>query len=228
MPLDEIAEGLFATTSPVSFMGVPMSARTTVARLAGGGLFVCSPGALDDGLRRQLDALGQVRVLVAPNQFHHLFLGDWRAAYPEASVHIPPSLVRKRPDLSDAQLLGEAAPFEFGGEVDVCRMRGFPTIDETWFYHRASRTLIDTDLMHNMHDDPSWFARTTWRMMGAWKRFGPSRLERLLVRDRAGLRESVESALAWDFERIVVAHGDVLEAPDANDRVRAAWGWLLT
>jgi glyoxylase-like metal-dependent hydrolase (beta-lactamase superfamily II) len=49
------------------------------------------------------------------------------------------------------------------------------------------------------------------RLNGMWRRFGPSRLIRLFVRDRAALEQSVRRMLEWDFDRVVVAHGDVLE-----------------
>jgi hypothetical protein len=56
--------------------------------------------------------------------------------------------------------------------------------------------------------------------------FGPTYLERLLVRDRAAARRSLERILAWDFERVVVAHGAVLES-GGREALRAAYTWLL-
>jgi hypothetical protein len=226
MPLTTVAPGLFSTFSRVSFLGVPMTARTTIASLSGGGLFVCSPGAIDDDLRREIDALGEVHAIVAPNAFHHLFVSAWRDAWPDASVYVPPSLVKKRPDLADVPVHGDEAPALYADEVAQIPIRGLALLDETWFFHRPTKTLIDTDVMHNVHEDPSWIARSGWKMMGAWKRFGPSRLERLLIRDRAALRESVHAALDWPFERVIVAHGDVFEPADVRDRVAATWRWL--
>ncbi|MGH7337976.1 MAG: DUF4336 domain-containing protein, partial [Myxococcota bacterium] len=55
-----------------------------------------------------------------------------------------------------------------------------------------------------------------------WQRFGPSRLTRLLVSDRAAFRRSLEHILRWDFERIVPGHGDVLEQ-GGRAALRAAW-----
>ena len=227
MPLHEITPGLYETQSPVRFLGVPMSARTTVARLSGGGLFVCSPGALDDELRRSLDELGEVRALAAPNRFHHMFLNAWREAYSDASVHVPGSLPKKRRDLADAELHGDEAPAVYADDLDQLCMRGLPVLDETWFFHRPTKTLIDTDLMHNVRSDPSLVARIGWKAMGGWDRFGPSLLERWLTRDRPALRASLETALEWDFERVLVAHGEVYEVPQIKKRVRESWSWLL-
>ena len=224
--LSVIAPGLWSTETPVRFLGMPMRANTTIATMEA-GLFVCSPGALDDDLRRAIDALGEVKVIAAPNRFHHLFINDWREAYPDASVHVPESLVAKRADLADCHFLGEEAHADYAGVLAQQRMHGLPTLDETWFFHRPSKTLINNDLMHNMHEDQSAFARFGWWSMGSWKRFGPSRMERWLTRDKAALKGSLEAALEWNFDRALVAHGDVFEPADARADVRAVWDWVL-
>ncbi|MFK8004055.1 MAG: hypothetical protein AB8H86_31105 [Polyangiales bacterium] len=225
--LDSIAPGVWSTSTPVRFVGIPMHANTTIATLED-GLFVCSPGAMSDELKRAIDAIGEVRVIAAPNRFHHLFVSEWREAFPDASVHVPQSLVSKRADLADCHFLGEEAHSDYADVIAQQRMHGLPLIDETWFFHRPSKTLINNDLMHNVHEESSALARSAWWMMGAWKNFGPSRMERWLARDKPALRDSVEAALAWKFERALVAHGDVFEpAGDPRSEVRDVWHWLL-
>lgn len=227
--LTSIAPGLWSTSTPVRFVGMPMRANTTIATMGAtsDGLFVCSPGALSDELRWAIDEIGEVRVIVAPNRFHHLFVGPWREAYPDASVHVPESLLKKRGDLADCHLLGEDAHSDYTDAIAQQRMHGLPMIDETWFFHRPSKTLINHDLMHNMHEERSAFARFGWWGMGAWKRFGPSRMERWLTRDRPALTSSIGAALDWNFERVLVAHGDVFEPADPRAEVRGVWDWLL-
>ena len=50
-------------------------------------------------------------------------------------------------------------------------------------------------------------------------------LERLLIRDRAAAREQVDRMLAWRPERIVLAHGDIIEA-GGEEVLRRAYAWL--
>ena len=225
--MEEIADGLWGTHTRLSFYGVPMRARTTVAQLSDGGLFVCSPGAIDDALAESVSKLGEVRALAAPNRFHHLYVTEWQERFPAAQVFVPASLPRKRPDLAGHETHGEAAPALYATDIEQLPMSGISAIDETWFFHRPSKTLINNDLMHNMHADSSWIARMMWRSMGAWQRFGPSRLESWLLSDREALKAAVLQALDWPFERVTVAHGEVLEASDARTRVRESWAWLL-
>ena len=52
-----------------------------------------------------------------------------------------------------------------------------------------------------------------------------SRLWRLLVKDRAAAAQSVSTVLGWDFERVVVAHGDVIH-DGARQRASDALSWM--
>jgi len=57
-----------------AFLGFHYPTRMAVIRLTDGGLFVWSPTALSDDLRVSVNAIGEVRYLVAPNSLHHVFL----------------------------------------------------------------------------------------------------------------------------------------------------------
>jgi hypothetical protein len=48
----------------------------------------------------------------------------------------------------------------------------------------------------------------------------------LLIRDRRAARQSLVRILGWDFDRIVVAHGDVLER-GGREALRQGYSWLL-
>ena len=66
--------------------------RVAVIRFSNGSLFVWSPVALSGSLRASIDALGPVRCLVSPNALHHLFLAEWKYAYPAARLYASPRL----------------------------------------------------------------------------------------------------------------------------------------
>jgi glyoxylase-like metal-dependent hydrolase (beta-lactamase superfamily II) len=48
------------------------------------------------------------------------------------------------------------------------------------------------------------------RLIRSYGHFGPSTLDPWLIRDRAAARASLERILAWDFDRIVMSHGEVV------------------
>ena len=79
----------------------------TVIRLADGSLFVHSPIELTDTLRGEIDALGPVRHVVAPNSFHHLYVAPYRDAYPAARLYAAPGLVARRPKIPFDETLGD-------------------------------------------------------------------------------------------------------------------------
>jgi hypothetical protein len=224
--LRQLDEDLWIAERPQRFYGLEVGARMTAIRLADRSLLLHSPLALDAALRRELDALGPVRFAVAPNRFHHLYAGDVARAYPDSRLWVAPGVERKRPDLAIAGLLGDEAPAGWEGQVDQLLFRGRPFENEVVFRHRASRTLLLCDLAFHFGARAAPLTRLLMRALGSYGRFGPSRLDRFLIRDRPAARQSLERILAWDFDRVVVAHGDVLET-GGREALRAGYGWLL-
>jgi hypothetical protein len=198
----------------------------TVIRLADGSLLLHSPVSLDPELRAALDARGSVRFAVAPNRVHHLYAGEVARAYPQARLWVGPGLEEKRPDLEINGVLDDEAPPEWRGQVEQTFFRGRPYENEVVFLHRASRTLILCDLAFNFGSQLPPATRLVARLLGSYRRFGPSRLDPLLIRDRGEARRSLERILAWDFDRVVLAHGDVFES-GGRAALRDGYAWLL-
>jgi hypothetical protein len=182
--------------------------------------------ALDPELRRQLDALGRVRFAVAPNRLHHLYAGGVAQAYPGTRLWVAPGLERKRPDLMFEGVLTDEAPEEWRGEVEQTFFRGRPYENEVVFFHRASRTLVLCDLAFNFGPGAAAPTRLLMKLIRSYGRLGPSTLDPLLIRDRRAARESLERILAWDFDRVIVSHGDVLES-GGHEILRRGYSWLL-
>jgi Domain of unknown function (DUF4336) len=224
--LSELSTNIWVTERPQRFYGLEVGTRMTVIRLADGSLLLHSPVELDAELRRELEAVGRVRFAVAPNRVHHLYAGEVAKAYPGARLWVGPGLERKRPDLVFAGVLGDEAPAEWKEEVDQTFFRGRPYENEVVFFHRASRTLIMCDLAFNFGPRTAAPTRLLMKLLRSYGRFGPSTLDPLLIRDRRAARRSLERILAWDFDRVVVAHGDVLES-GGHEALRRGYSWLL-
>jgi hypothetical protein len=226
-PLRPIAPDLWVAERPQAFYGLPVGTRMTVIRLSGGRLLLHSPVSLDPGLRAELDAIGSVRYAVAPNRVHHLYAGEVAKLYPGARLWIGPGLERKRPDLEFVAVLDDEAPEEWRGEVDQTFFRGRPFENEITFFHRASRTLMLCDVAFNFGPSTPAVTKLLMKLMRSYGRFGPSTLDSWLIRDRALARRSLERILAWDFDRVVVAHGDILET-GGREALREGYSWLLS
>ncbi len=202
--------------------------RMAVIRLSGGALFLWSPVALSDELRAAVDALGEVRYLIAPNSMHHLFLGDWRRAYPGARLFAPPGLRRRRRDIAfDGDLQDAPAP-EWSQDIDQVMVRGNLITTEVVFFHRKSRTVLFTDLIQ--HFSPTWF--TGWRavvarldLMAASEPQTPRKFRNAFVGRRAA-RAAIARILAWPAEKVLMAHAAPIEA-DGQAFIERTFRWLL-
>jgi hypothetical protein len=221
----EIAPELRVIEHPLRALGIAFGTRTTIVSLRGGGLWIHSPGPFDREQAAAIDALGPVRFLAAPNRMHHLFAGEAAQRWPAARLCLAPGLASKRPDLPPADVLGDVPPPGWPDEIELAHVRGAPQLDEVVFLHRPSRSLLLTDLCFNF-GPPRGLWEALLQRANRMRGFGPSRLMRhALIRDRAAFRESVARISAWDFERIVLAHGDLL-LRDAARSWREAWAWL--
>jgi hypothetical protein len=153
-----------------------------------------------------------VRCLVAPNSFHYVGLASWAAAFPEARILLAPGLHARRPELPAGDEIAEGGELPFASVLAHTVLGPRRGISEVAFLHRPSRTLLLTDACFHIREAARARDRLALRALGAWRRFGPSRTARtLLLLDRAEVAAFVERMCRWDFARIVVAHGEVLE-----------------
>ncbi len=210
MMLDEIEREIWvANGASVPFFGFPYPTRMTVVRLADGNLWVCSPIALSPPLADAINALGHVRHLVSPNKIHHLFLGQWAQAWPDAKLYASPGLARRRRDLTFARELGDAPDPAWAADIDQVIFHGSFVMQEVVFFHRASRSVIVTDLVQKF--DPATlhgWRGALMRLDGLVGRDGSTPRElRLSFWNRRAARAALRKALAWNLQRLIIAHG---------------------
>jgi hypothetical protein len=222
----ELAENLWVAEQPLRFGVIELGARMTVMRLADSSIVLHSPISLTDSLKRELDSIGTVRDVIAPNRFHHLFVGDYSAAYPESALYVAPGLPEKRADLTITGVLPADGPAHWDGELKCVFFEGLPLANEVVVLHEKTRTLLLCDLAFNIGPDAPWLTRMNFRLLGRYNEFGPTVFERLLVRNREAARKSLEQILDLDFDRVVVSHGDVL-ASGGPSAMRHGFDWLL-
>ncbi len=222
--LTALARDLWVATRPLPLIVGDIGTRMTVIRLVDGGLFLHSPVKLDGATKAALDALGPVRAVVAPSLVHHFYVGDYGAAYPQATLYAAPGLEKKRADVRFGAVLDDEPPPPWAGQIDQHVFRGTPMMNEVVFFHAPTRTLLLTDLAFNVVRPMTGRARFFLRLVNA-RGFGPHRIIRFGVRDRVAARASLERILQWDFDRITVTHGDVLES-GGHEALRTAFAWL--
>lgn len=224
MPLTPIAEGAWAHERDIRMPVGRLPCRSTILRLTDDRLAVVAPLGMDDATVRAIEALGEVGFLVAPNGYHWLFLKRAAARFPKARVLGAPGLAKKLGDLPFEPLPVSGAVEGMPG-LRLQRVQGAPAMEEHVLLHEPSGSLVVTDLVFNVRTCPSFGIRCVLWLNGTWGKTAQSRLWRFLVKDRPAAAQSALDILAWDFERVVVAHGDVVEE-DAHARTRAALTWM--
>lgn len=209
----------------------PYTHRAVVIRLNDNSLFILSPIQLTAAIRADIDALGVVKYLVSPNHLHHLHLRDWSQAYPDARLYASPRLIPKRKDLTFYKTLSTDTPEpEWCSQIDQCIFgSGNGWIDEIVFFHRASRTVVFTDLV--MDFDPTTFSSIS-RVTTQWNQMyqhTPRGVQLGHIFDRASLRNSLKTVRAWEPEHAIVAHSPWLcvdGKKQVADFLDAAFDWL--
>lgn len=208
-PPREIAPGIWGIDRQVRFAGAVLPARSTVIDLGQGRLLLVSPPA---DACPELDRLGSLDAIVAPNSFHYLYADSYLRRHPAAQLFVAPGLPQRVPSLPRAVELGAGRQVPWESHLSHVVLGPHRGLSEVLFFHPRSRTLILTDVASNLLELRRAYDRLWARASGMPAGFGPSRNARqLLLREREGAREALRAAARWPFERIVVAHGAVVE-----------------
>jgi hypothetical protein len=199
-----------------------------IIRLTSGGLFVWSPVALTVELTHDVQSLGPVEAIVAPNSLHHLYVQEWKDTFPNAKVFAAPGVRGKRRDIAIDHELADQPPPEWTCQIDQAVFRGNLITTEIVFFHRASGTVLVTDLLQQFA--PDWLSG--WRSAIAWldgliaatpqtpKKF------RLAQTDRKAGQAALEIIMAWPAQNLIVAHGEPIRA-EAKRAIERAFSWIV-
>ena len=234
-PLDtlkRVADDIWVVDGPLirfglPFLKMPFPTRMTIIRI-GGDLFIHSPTQLVPGLQREIEGLGQVRWLVAPNRIHYWWVSQWHASYPDAAVYLAPRVREQAGSRIDfpSLPLNRSAGYPWDEQIATLPVAG-RYMTEVVFFHRPTRTLVLTDLIENF--EPAKLTRLQSVLVwcgGILDPHGSMPRDMRLTYPRSVLRDAVETMIAWNPQRIILAHGRWYR--DAGvDELRRAFDWLL-
>lgn len=215
---------------PVSFYGCRFNSRMSVVRIGDSSIMLHSPSEIDNETKKFIGNLGEVTSIVAPGNYHYLHVDSAQKAFPDAETWICPGIERKKHDLRFNWFLADSAPSAWDEQMEQVLIRGTRFMREVAFYHRASRTLILVDLIENFDDNtPGTNLMLKFWMkyvFGMWGRPMPGPEYRLGWGNTDAVRECMERILEWDFERVIMAHGELIEQ-NAREIVKRAWQGVL-
>jgi hypothetical protein len=232
--LKNLDRNLWVAEQPLKFWGVEVGTRMTLIRLTNGELVAISPIDCDRQTIKQINELGNITVIIAPNLYHHLFVAEFKAIYPDAQIWAAPGLELKRPDLPIAKTLTDGS-IGISDEIEHLFFEGFnffdlpkiSSLNEVIFFHRPSQTLILTDIAYHFDRSFPWITQLSFRILGGYEKLQPSLLEKLATRERDRVKNSIERVLAWDFQRVIMAHGSIVDR-DAKSKLKAGYEAFLS
>jgi hypothetical protein len=215
----KLADDVLLMSFPMRTLGIDFRRNVTVLRLRDGRLVIHSTAPFSERDLGVIKKFGEPAWLVDATLMHDTFAKKGRAALLGSSYLAPPDFA-KQIGISTESLF--PPPSDWAGEIDVLRIEGIRT-NEHALFHRQSRTLVVADLFFSFPKTirgwPRFFARHIMRLP---RLFGVSVFfRRLMIRDRQAFADSMNVLLAWNFERVVVAHWQPVEK-DARHAVEQA------
>ena len=228
---EEFADDLWVIEGPnVRDAGVLFTTRMVVVKLFDGSLWINSPVPVTFDTLKKITALGPVRYLLAATPRHVWRLAAWHTLFPEAQLWAARGtpFTLKKGHLPLTGILGDEPPQAWKNHFDQLAFKGNPLIEEVFFFHKQSRTLILDDLIQ-IHPIVKGkpFSNALWKVEGVVSPHGGVALDfRLSFTNRTLARRSLEKLLSWDFDKLIIAHGDCIEK-DAKAFVERAFQWLM-
>ena len=224
--LKQLHENLWIAEMPASRLGFQFGARMTIARLASGVLWIHSPIELEP-FKAELDLLGEVGFVVSPFRFHYMHLAEFAVAYPNAKFFAPPGLnMEKLKEVPFSDRLKDGPRLEWKDEIDQLVVKGNALDNEVVFFHKPSRSLIVADLCFNIPSDRSKATTAIAGVLGVLDQMAPSRNFKVMTRNASLVRQTIKRILKWDFERVILSHGNIVEA-DAKTKFKQAFAYLM-
>jgi hypothetical protein len=221
----KISTRMWVHEDSMAMLGTRLALRMTIVKLSDDSLWMCTPTPHNAQIQNRVAAMGELKYIVASSNGHNLFLEDWQRAFPDASVYVASGIPKKRPNLKNYTRLRDLSAPPWQEDLQMLPMDGAPFFDEHMFYHGRSKTLLVTDFYQNYTGVKQKglgkiITKLLLEPLGfKGKCLAPPLKTKFAVKDKQALRASLDRIWDLDIERVVLAHGDILEQ-DAKQEIR--------
>lgn len=209
--MKNLAENLWLLHYPLPLLGDYLGRNVTIVRLPRSGeLVIHSTGPFTPADVAAISALGRPGWLVEVFNKHDTFAKESRAAFPDVP-YLAPAGFSETVGFPVEPL--DPPPAAWADDLVVLEIAGKPKDPEYVTLHRPSRTLIVADLLFNVTKDAPLGPRLFgWAAVKSHAHEpGLSRPEAHAIQDAAAFRGTMQTVLSWDFDRIIVGHGETIE-----------------
>jgi hypothetical protein len=228
--LRSFGENIWIAEGPlVRDMRAWFTTRMTVVKLSNGSAWIESPVPASPETLQSIAEIGPVKYLVAATMRHVWRLENARTQFPDAQLWVcrRTRLTLQHGELPITGILTDTPSPDWADDFEQLEFKGNPLLSEVLFYHKKSHTVIIGDLIaSNKKIKGKLLSNFIFRLGGVlYPKGGVSRDIRMSFNDRDLARQSLETLLSWDFDKLIIAHGDCIET-DAKSFVEEKFRWL--
>jgi hypothetical protein len=236
-PLDTlkpVTNGVWIVDSgPMTAMGfVQLPIRMTVLRLYDGSLMLHSPTRFTATLKQELEQVGLIAHLVAPNSAHWMFVKEWQDRCPAVRTWAAPGLYRRgqvrRMGVHIDHEMQDGALAHWPGEIDRVLIEGVGFAEVALFVKHAKLVVL-TDLVLNLEASKLPPAlRPVAGLAGVLAPDGkaPLYLRALIKLKRTQARRAAKRLVAYKPDLTIFTHGRWFDS-GAEEKLRKSLAWLL-
>lgn len=206
--LTKVHPNVYCNETPFTLFTCEIGNRMTVIELPNKRLWVHSPVKPTEDTLKTLSAMGELDAIVAPNLFHHMNATAFSELFPKATVYGVPGLQRKQKHLKFENLFHHLDTWAPSIEAKI--VEGMPALKEVVFFHPDSKTLLVTDLIFNLQKSKG-LSKWLLKLDGIDGKVAFSKLSKLVIKDKLAFKKSIQDIQSWDFETIVMSHGQVIQ-----------------
>jgi hypothetical protein len=191
----------------------------TIAKRADGKLVVHNAIALEDDLMKEVDAFGEVAVIVVPNSFHRLDAGIFSKRYPNAKVVCPAGARPKVDPVAKVHATYDDAAVS-DDDVRLEHLDGTNKGEGVMIVRSPDGdTVVLNDAINNLPKMGGFFGF----LLAPTGRPSVPRIARwMMIKDKAQFRAHVERLAGRSgLKRVIVSHGAVMAEKPGDTLVSA-------
>jgi hypothetical protein len=231
----EVAPDLWTFSCPFTVFGlIAAGGRSIAIKLSSGDVWLLASTPLDEETKTKIDSIGPVKWIIAAGELHHLYLKEYKQAYPGAKLIGVKELVEKKAQEGltfDGVYESEEYPtFGYEAEILPCYFSAAEKKEIVWC-HVASKTAIVADMLFNLPATEQYSKSKQSSKVPLLGSLNPTTfMHRLYVgkntTDAKMMAQHAKKVDSWDFTRVIPCHGDVFEG-NGKEMWRLAFKKLL-
>lgn len=201
---------------PLNAVQIPLH---TAAIKTSKGVVLISPINFEAAQISRINDMGPVVAIVLPSLIHYLHVKSAQVHFPTATVWAPVGAREALPQLHiDKILTVDKWPYE---DIDFVTLQGAPKVAETVFLAKSEKTIFVADLVTNMMEPKGWAAPFLLKLSGGFQKLATNKRFKLAMKDKNAFKRSLAEVLKWNFDKILVAHGEFVGS-DGKERLKVA------